>query len=92
VRLESTRAECRKYFQVCPIKPVVEEQTSVVDSKSSGNLKSYQTAATLFAISGLVFVIVSVVSSKIGVFLPVGIALVIIDIGFWQRSKKFTNG
>jgi membrane-bound ClpP family serine protease len=51
------------------------------------NAKSYKTAAVLFSISGFVFIIVSVVSGKIGVFLPIGIALLIISIGFWQRSK-----
>jgi len=59
-----------------------------MESKPSGDSKSYRTAATLFAISGLLFIIVSVVSGKIGVFLPIGIALVIISILFWQRSKK----
>jgi Flp pilus assembly protein TadB len=59
-----------------------------MESKQSGISKSYKTAATLFAVSGVLFVIVSVVSGKIGVFLPIGIALVIISIGFWQRSKK----
>jgi len=62
-----------------------------MSSKSPKDLKSYKTAATLFAISGLIFIIVSVVSGKIGVYLPVGIALAIISIGFWQRSKKLTS-
>ena len=51
------------------------------------NAKSYKTAAVLFSISGAVFIIVIAVSRKIGVFLPIGIALLIISIGFWQRSK-----
>lgn len=62
-----------------------------MNSKPSRNSKSYKTAATLFAISGLIFIIVSVVSGKIGVYLPVGIALAIISIGFWQHSKKLTS-
>ena len=62
-----------------------------MSSKSPKDLKSYKTAATLFAISGLIFIIVSVVSGKIGVYLPVGIALAIISIGFWQHSKKLTS-
>jgi hypothetical protein len=41
----------------------------------------------LFSVSGVLFVIVTVVSGKIGVFLPIAIALLIISIGFWQRSK-----
>ena len=52
--------------------------------------KSYKTAATLFAISGLIFIIVSVISGKI-FFLPIGIALAILSIGFWQHSKKITT-
>ena len=62
-----------------------------MSSKSPKDLKSYKTAATLFLISGLLFIIVAVVSGNIGVFLPVGIALAIISIGFWQRSKKLTD-
>jgi len=62
-----------------------------MSSEPSKNLKSYKTAAILFSISGLLFIIVAVVSSKI-VFLPVGIALAIISIVLWQHGKKFTNG
>jgi len=61
-----------------------------MSSEPSKNLKSYKTAAILFSISGLLFIIVTVVSSNI-VFLPVGIALVIISIVFWQQGKKLTN-
>ena len=62
-----------------------------MSSKPSKDSKSYKTAATLFSISGLIFIIVGVVSGKIGVFLPIGIALVIISLGFWQRGKELTN-
>ena len=62
-----------------------------MSSEPSRNLKSHKTAAILFSISGLLFIIVTVVSSKI-VFLPVGIALIIIGIVFWQHGKKLTNG
>jgi len=62
-----------------------------MNSGSSKNLKSYRTAAILFSISGLLFIIVTVVSSKI-FFLPVGIALIIISVVFWQQGKKLTNG
>jgi hypothetical protein len=61
-----------------------------MSSEPSKNSKSYKTAAILFSISGLLFIIVTAVSSNI-VFLPVGIALVIISIVFWQQGKKFTN-
>jgi membrane-bound ClpP family serine protease len=63
-----------------------------MNNKLSKNSKSYKTAAILFSISGSIFIILSVVRGKIGVFLPVGIALVIISIVFWQSSKKLTNG
>jgi len=62
-----------------------------MSSEPSKNLKSYKTAAILFSISGLLFIIVTVVSSNI-IFLPVGIALVIISIVFWQHGKKLING
>ena len=38
-----------------------------------------------FAISGLIFIILSGVGRIL--FLPIGIALIIISILFWQRSK-----
>jgi membrane-bound ClpP family serine protease len=59
-----------------------------MESKPARDSKAYRTAAALFAISGLLFIMVSAVSGKIGVFLPIGIALLIISIGFYQRSKK----
>jgi len=62
-----------------------------MSSEPSKNLKNYKTAAILFSISGLLFIIVAVISSKI-FFLPVGIALAIISIVFWQQGKKLTNG
>jgi hypothetical protein len=62
-----------------------------MSSESSKNLKAYKTAATLFLISGVIFIVEAPISSQI-VFLPVGIALVIISIVLWQQSKKFTNG
>ena len=61
-----------------------------MSSEPSKTLKAYKTAAILFSISGLLFIIVAVISSHI-VFLPVGIALVIISIVMWQQGKKFTN-
>jgi hypothetical protein len=62
-----------------------------MSSEPSKNLKSYKNGAILFSISGLLFIIVTVVSSKI-VFLPVGIALIIISIVLWQHGKKLING
>jgi len=62
-----------------------------MSSKSPKNSKSYKTAATLFLISGLLFIIVGIVGGRIGIFLPVGIALIIVSIVFWQHSKKLTD-
>jgi len=58
-----------------------------------GNLdsKRYKTAAILFAIGGILFIIVGAVSRKIEIFLPVGIALIILSLNFWQYVKKLTN-
>ena len=69
----------------------VRRDMDLMNSKTSKNSKSYRTAAILFSISGFIFIILSAVSGKVGVFLPIGIALVIISVGFWQYSKKLTN-
>ena len=63
-----------------------------MSSEPSKNPKAYKTAAILFSISGVIFIIEAAVSSKIGVFLPVGIAFVIISIAFWQHGKKLKDG
>jgi len=69
----------------------VRRDRCLVNSKTSKNSKSYRTAAILFSISGFIFIILSAVSGKVGVFLPIGIALVIISFGFWQQSKKLMD-
>ena len=56
-----------------------------MSSKSSENSKSYKSTAMLFALSGIIFIILSIVSGIY--FLPIGIALFIISILSWQRSK-----
>jgi len=48
----------------------------------SKNLKTYKTAAILFLISGVTFIVEAAVIREIGAFLPIGIALVIISIAF----------
>ncbi len=53
--------------------------------KSSDNLNSYKTGAILFSISGIIFIVLSIVDEIF--FLPIGIALMITSISFWQRSK-----
>jgi membrane-bound ClpP family serine protease len=59
-----------------------------MSNKSPKDSKSYQTAAMLFSISGLIFIILGVVSGKIGIYLSVGIALVIISIVFSNIVKS----
>jgi membrane-bound ClpP family serine protease len=63
-----------------------------MSSEPSKNLKAYKTAAILFLISGVIFIVETAVSREIGAFLPIGIALVILSIVFWQHSKKLTDG
>jgi hypothetical protein len=53
--------------------------------------KRMKTAAILFSISGLLFIIVGAIGDNIGFFLPVGIALIIVSMSFWQYSRKTTN-
>jgi len=63
-------------------------------SRPYKNVKSYKTAATLFTISGLILIVVgmvSIVTGKTPIFLPIGIALVIVSMVFWQQSRKMTN-
>jgi hypothetical protein len=57
-----------------------------------GNLdsKRYKTAATLYWISGIILIIVGVVSSKF-FFLPIGIALVVLGMAFYYVAGKPTN-
>ncbi|GAI37526.1 unnamed protein product, partial [marine sediment metagenome] len=58
--------------------------------------KSYRTSAILFIISGIVFIILGIVTSiivgiatsRIAIFLPIGIALLIVGMGIWQKSRK----
>jgi membrane-bound ClpP family serine protease len=56
--------------------------------------KSYKTAATLFLISGLIFIVVDIVSTVTGgtpVFLSIGIALIVISMVYWKQSRKPTD-
>ncbi|MFC2013132.1 hypothetical protein ACFLUE_02475 [Chloroflexota bacterium] len=54
-------------------------------SEGSKDYKSYRNSAIMFMISGMVFIILSI--SKI-YFLPIGIALVIVGVGIWRKSRK----
>jgi len=56
-------------------------------SESSKSYKSYRTSARLFMISGIIFIIGSILGDKI-YFLPIGIALLIIGMGTWRQSHK----
>jgi membrane-bound ClpP family serine protease len=62
-----------------------------MSNEPSKSPKSYRTAGILFSIGGLIFIIVTVITSKVGVFLAPGIALFIIGIALWQYSKKLTD-
>ena len=53
--------------------------------------ESYRKAAILYSISGAVFIILAAVGREVAVFLPIGIALVILSIAFWQQGKKSAN-
>jgi hypothetical protein len=61
-----------------------------MSSEPSKNVRAYKTAAILFSISGLLFIIVFGISRNMA-FLPIGIALFIISIVFWKQSKKLTD-
>ena len=61
------------------------------NSEPSKKSKLYKTAAMLFAISGFIFIAVTVSSGEVGLFLPVGIALVILGVSFWRLSRKLTD-
>jgi membrane-bound ClpP family serine protease len=63
-----------------------------MSNEPSKNVKAYKTAATLFLISGVIFIVEAAVTRKIGAFLPIGIALFIISIVFWKQSKRLTDG
>lgn len=59
--------------------------------KLSKSSTSYKTAAILFSISGVIFTvlgIVSTVTDRTPVFLPIGIALIIISMVYWKQSRK----
>jgi uncharacterized membrane protein len=63
-------------------------------SGQSKNSKPYKTGAALFTISGLIFIVVGIVSLIIGgvpVFLSIGIALVVISMVLWQRYRKMIH-
>jgi len=55
-------------------------------SESSKSYKSYKTSASLFMISGIIFIIISILGRIY--FIPIGIALVIIGMVMWQKSRK----
>ena len=57
-------------------------------AKSSKNYKSYRTSAKLFMISGIIFIILSIAANRVAIYLPIGIALLIVGIAIWQKSRK----
>jgi uncharacterized membrane protein len=63
-------------------------------SKPARDSKSYKTAAILFAISGLIFIVVGVINLVAGnapIFLILGIAFVVISMVYRQQSRKMTD-
>ncbi|MFC1952131.1 hypothetical protein ACFLV8_00650 [Chloroflexota bacterium] len=54
-------------------------------SEGSKDYTSYRNSAILFMTSGLVFIILSIIKIY---FLAIGIALVIVGMGIWQKSRK----
>ena len=54
-------------------------------SENPKNRKSYRTSALLFMISGIIFIILAIIKIY---FLPIGIALFIVGVVIWQRSRN----
>ncbi len=54
-------------------------------SEGSKDYTSYRNSTILFMTSGLVFIILSIIKIY---FLAIGIALVIVGMGIWQKSRK----
>ncbi|MFC2034091.1 hypothetical protein ACFLTT_01620 [Chloroflexota bacterium] len=53
-----------------------------MNSKHTPNPKVLKSAAILFVISGIIFILLSVIGGEIGIILPFGVALVILSIVF----------
>lgn len=62
-----------------------------MSKNSSKETKRYKTSAILFSICGVLSIIVAIISSKIGIYLPIGIAFIIISIVIWQYGIKLTE-
>ena len=43
---------------------------------------------SLFFIAGVVFIILSVISRKVGIFLPIGVAMIVIGMGAQRRAQR----
>jgi hypothetical protein len=54
--------------------------------------RSYRAAAILFSTSGAIFLVLAAVGREVGAFLPIGIALIVLSMGFWKRSRKPARG
>jgi len=57
-------------------------------AESSKNYKSYRTSTILFMVSGIIFIILGIVTSRVAIYLPIGIGLLIVGIAIWQKSRK----
>ena len=56
----------------------------------SKNPRAHRTAAILFSISGLLFIIVFAISGNMA-FLPIGIAMFVISVALWQHGRKLAD-
>jgi membrane-bound ClpP family serine protease len=43
---------------------------------------------SLFFVAGAVFIIASVISRKVGIFLPIGVAMIVIGMGAQKRIQR----
>jgi len=39
-------------------------------------------------VSGIIFIILGIVTSRVAIYLPIGIGLLIVGIAIWQKSRK----
>ena len=53
--------------------------------KQPENSKKYKTAAILFAVGGFILIILGIADI---IYLPIGIALIIISFAIWQRRES----
>lgn len=60
-------------------------------SNTPKSSKFYKTAAMLLLIAVLLTLAASILGFTVGVFVPIGMAFILIGVAFWQRSRKLKN-